>query len=103
MLAIVSAEALYHKAYNDDDPAHHPPSATVFLAESPGPYAGTFPSARPFGRLAPHAGKGNILFLDGHVADFDADYLGVGRGDPGREDIRWLTGTPSDAQAGNYQ
>ena len=53
--------------------------------------------------MAPHAGRGNILFLDGHVAAFDADYLGVGKGDPEREDVRWLTGTASDAQAGNYR
>ena len=79
------------------------PSVTVFLAESPGTYASTYPSTRPFGCMAPHAGRGNILFLDGHVAAFDADYLGVGKGDPEREDVRWLTGTASDAQAGNYR
>ena len=79
------------------------PSVTVFLAESPGTYASTYGSTRPFGCMAPHAGRGNILFLDGHVAAFDADYLGVGKGDPEREDVRWLTGTASDAQAGNYR
>ena len=75
---------------------------TVFLAESPGAYASTYPSARGYGCVAPYNGKGNILFLDGHVGVFDADYIGVGKGDPQRADIRWLTGTESDAQAANY-
>jgi prepilin-type processing-associated H-X9-DG protein/prepilin-type N-terminal cleavage/methylation domain-containing protein len=79
------------------------PASTVFLAESPGAYASTYPSTRAFGCIAPHGGKGNVLFLDGHVAAFDAEYLGVGQGDPQRDDVRWLTGTVSDAQAGNYR
>ncbi len=78
------------------------PAHTVFLAESPGAYASTYPSARAYGCLAPYSGRGNILFLDGHVNVFDADYLGVGKGDPKRDDVRWLTGTESDAQAPNY-
>lgn len=78
------------------------PATTVFLAEAPGTYASTYPSARPYGCEAPHGGRGNILFLDGHVAAFSTDYLGVGKGDPHREDVRWLTGTVSDAQATNY-
>jgi prepilin-type processing-associated H-X9-DG protein/prepilin-type N-terminal cleavage/methylation domain-containing protein len=78
------------------------PASTVFLAESPGAYASTYPSARPYGCQAPHNGKGNILFLDGHVSAFEASYLGVGAGDPRRDDVRWLTGTASDAQANNY-
>ena len=28
--------------------------------------------------------------------------VGVGKGDPQRDDIRWLTGTDSDAQASKY-
>lgn len=78
------------------------PAVTVFMAESPGTYASTYPSARAYGCEAPHAGRGNVLFLDGHVGVFPAAYLGVGKGDPRRDDVRWLTGTPSDAQAGNY-
>lgn len=78
------------------------PAITVFLAESPGTYASTYPSARPYGCLAPHGGKGNILFLDGHVGTFTAEYLGVSQSDPRREDVSWLTGTASDAQASNY-
>lgn len=78
------------------------PGTTVFLAEAPGPYASTYPSARPYSCQAPHEGLGNILFLDGHVACYPAEYLGVGIGDPQREDVRWLTGTESDSQALNY-
>ena len=78
------------------------PSVTVFLAESPGPYSSTYPSAKPYGCEAPHRGLGNILFLDGHVGVFSKAYLGVGRGDPRRSDVRWLTGTPADAMASKY-
>ncbi|MEQ1859118.1 MAG: prepilin-type N-terminal cleavage/methylation domain-containing protein [Chthoniobacteraceae bacterium] len=78
------------------------PATTVFLAESPGAYASTYPSKRPYGCVAPHNGRGNILFLDGHVGAFDAAYIGVGTGDPKRDDVRWITGTQSDAQAANY-
>jgi prepilin-type N-terminal cleavage/methylation domain-containing protein/prepilin-type processing-associated H-X9-DG protein len=78
------------------------PAVTVFLAESAGQYASTYPSAKAYGCLAPYGGKGNVLFLDGHVSTFTAEYLGVGRGDPQRDDVRWLTGTASDAQALNY-
>ena len=79
------------------------PAVTVFLAEGPGNYASTYPSSRAFSCVAPHDGRGNVLFLDGHVAAYDADYLGVGKGDPLRSEVRWLTGTASDAQAGNYR
>jgi prepilin-type N-terminal cleavage/methylation domain-containing protein/prepilin-type processing-associated H-X9-DG protein len=79
------------------------PAVTVFLAEGPGNYASTYPSSRAFSCVAPHAGKGNVLFLDGHVAAFEGEYLGVGKGDPLRSDVRWLTGTTSDAQAANYR
>jgi prepilin-type processing-associated H-X9-DG protein len=78
------------------------PSVTVFMAESPGTYSSTYPSIQPYSCLAPHGGKGNILFLDGHVAPFDAEYIGVGTGDPKRDDVRWLTGTISDAAAPTY-
>lgn len=79
------------------------PVVTVFLAESPGEYASTYPSTKPFSCIAPHDGKGNVLFLDGHVTAYTDNELGVGRGDPGREDVRWLTGTVSDSQAPNFR
>lgn len=78
------------------------PATTVFLAETPGPYSSTYPSSKPYSCLAAYKGMGNILFLDGHVGAFTAAYLGVNQGDPQRADVRWLTGTASDAQAGQY-
>ena len=78
------------------------PSTTVFLAEAPGAYASTYPSKKPYSCEAPHNGKGNVLFLDGHVGAFTADYLGAKKGDPLRDDVHWLTGTDADAQAPNY-
>ena len=79
------------------------PSMVVFLAESPGKYASTYPSTKAFSCQAPYDNQGDVLFLDGHVGTFDADYLGVGKGDPKRADISWLTGTASDAQAEGYR
>jgi prepilin-type N-terminal cleavage/methylation domain-containing protein/prepilin-type processing-associated H-X9-DG protein len=78
------------------------PSMVVFLAETPGQYSSTYPSKMPYSCQAPYRGQGNILFLDGHVQAFSAAYLGVNKGDPGRDDVRWLTGTVSDSQAGQY-
>jgi prepilin-type processing-associated H-X9-DG protein len=57
---------------------------------------------RPLSCVAPHGGKGNVLYLDGHVTAFDGDYSGVGKGDPEHDDVRWLTGSASDAQAAHY-
>ncbi|WP_207910687.1 prepilin-type N-terminal cleavage/methylation domain-containing protein [Chthoniobacter flavus] len=78
------------------------PSLVVFLAETPGQYASTYPSKRAYSCQAPYRNQGNILFLDGHVSAYSATYIGVNKGDPHRPDISWLTGTASDAQAGQY-
>ncbi|MEI9893254.1 MAG: type II secretion system protein [Chthoniobacter sp.] len=78
------------------------PAITVFLAETPGQYASTYPSKKAYSCQAPYRKQGNILFLDGHVSAFSAVYLGVGKGDPHQSDVSWLTGTASDAQAGQY-
>jgi prepilin-type processing-associated H-X9-DG protein len=78
------------------------PSLVVFLAESPGSYSSTYPSKQMYSCQAPYRGQGDVLFLDGHVGSYSAKYLGVNKGDPGRPDVSWLTGTASDAQAGNY-
>ncbi len=74
----------------------------VFMAEAPGQYSSTYPSRNAYSVAAPHRGKGNVLFLDGHVQTLSASYLGCGVGDPGHPDVSWLTGTPSDAQASTY-
>lgn len=78
------------------------PSTVVFMAESPGDYASIYPSAAGYSLIAPHGGMGNILFLDGHVEAYSADYLGCHRGDPRRSDVSWKTGTESDVNSDSY-
>ena len=78
------------------------PVCVVSLADAPGQYASTYPSAQPYSVVARHARRANLLFLAGGVQSFIGGYVGCGVGDPGRADIRWLTGTASDAQAHNY-
>jgi prepilin-type N-terminal cleavage/methylation domain-containing protein len=78
------------------------PESVVAMADAPGPYASTYPSKKPYGPVARHTRRVNLLFLGGQAQSFAAKYIGCGVGDPGREDVRWLTGTASDAQAGNY-
>ena len=78
------------------------PSAVVAMADAPGPYSSTYPSAQPYSLVARHGGRVNLLFLAGQVQSFSGAYVGCGVGDPGRGDVRWLTGTASDAQANNY-
>ena len=78
------------------------PSCVVAMADAPGPYASTYPSTQPYGIVARHAGRVNLLFLAGQVQSFAGSYVGCGVGDPGLADVRWLTGTASDASAHNY-
>lgn len=78
------------------------PNLVVAFGESPGPYASTYPSKQAYSIVARHIGRINLLFLAGEVHSFTGVYVGCGAGDPGCPDVRWLTGTPSDAQAGNY-
>jgi len=78
------------------------PAVVVAFGESPGPYASTYPSKQPYSIVARHVRRINLLFLAGQVQSFKGDHVGCGVGDPGLEDVRWLTGTPSDAQAHNY-
>jgi len=78
------------------------PSCVVAMADAPGPYASTYPSIQPYSIIARHAGRINLLFLAGQVQSFAGSYVGCGVGDPGLADVRWLTGTTSDATAHNY-
>jgi prepilin-type N-terminal cleavage/methylation domain-containing protein len=78
------------------------PSCVVTMADAPGPYASTYPSAQPYSIVARHAGRLNLLFLAGQVQSFAGPYVGCGAGDPKLPDVRWLTGTASDATAHNY-
>ncbi len=78
------------------------PTCVVAMADAPGPYASTYPSGKPYSLVARHAGRINLLFLAGQVQSFAGSYVGCGVGDPGLSDVRWLTGTASDAGAHNY-
>src|SRR5271170_296272 len=73
------------------------PTCVVAMADAPGQYASTYPSAQPYSIVARHASRINLLFLAGQVQSFAASYVGCGKGDPGLADVRWLTGTASDA------
>lgn len=68
------------------DPAH-----LAFMADSPGGYASTVPSAAQYSVMPRHGGAANVLFVDGHVELFDGDYLGCGTGDRTQSDVRWQT------------
>jgi prepilin-type N-terminal cleavage/methylation domain-containing protein len=74
----------------------------VAMADAPGAYSATYPSVQPYCITARHASRLNLLFLGGQVQCFAGAYLGCGVGDPGLPAVRWLTGTPSDANAPNY-
>ena len=78
------------------------PNVVVAMADASGPYSATFPSKNPYSPAPRHNGRLNILFLAGQVNAFACDYVGAGAGDPRRDDVRWLTGTDSDAGAGKY-
>jgi prepilin-type N-terminal cleavage/methylation domain-containing protein len=79
------------------------PVFVVAMAEAPGPYASTYPSKNAWSIVARHAGQINLLFLAGEAQSFAGSYVGCGVGDPGLSNVRWLTGTASDAGANNYQ
>lgn len=78
------------------------PDCVVALADAPGQYASTYPSPQPYSPVARHGTRVNLLFLAGEAQSFDGAYVGCSTGDPGRDDVRWLTGTPSDTSAHNY-
>lgn len=78
------------------------PASVIAMAEAPGPYASTFPSAKAYSVIARHNDRVNLLFLGGQVQSFAGSYIGCGVGDQKRDDARWLTGTSSDTQAHVY-
>ena len=67
------------------------PDQLAFLADAPGQYASTVPSAQPYSVIPRHGGRANVCFLDGHVVSFDGRYLGCGVGQSTLPDIRWQT------------
>lgn len=78
------------------------PAQVVALADASGPYSATFPSANPYSPMPRHNQRVTILFLGGQVDTFTGAYIGCGVGDPGRDNVRWLTGTDSDSGASKY-
>lgn len=78
------------------------PDHVVALADAPGPYSSTYPSARAYSILARHLSCVNLLMLAGAVRALEGAQAGCGRGDPQLPDVRWLTGTESDSQASAY-
>src|SRR6185436_13688166 len=74
----------------------------VAMADAPGPFSATFPSANLYSPAPRHKKRVNLLFLGGQVAAFAGEYVGCGTRDPRHDDIRWLTGTDSDAGAAKY-
>jgi prepilin-type N-terminal cleavage/methylation domain-containing protein/prepilin-type processing-associated H-X9-DG protein len=76
------------------------PDELAFLADAPGQYSSTVPSALPYSVMARHEGRANVCFADGHVASFDGSYLGcgVGQPSPAAPGIRWQTLIQGDPQ-----
>jgi len=75
------------------------PEAVVFMADGPGGYSSTVPSAQPYSVAARHSRHANLAFLDGHVQNFAGEFLGCGVGDPLRPDVQWQTGSSGPNQA----
>jgi len=67
------------------------PSQLVFMADSPGGYSSTIPSAAPYSVPARHGDHACLVFCDGHAQAFTGDYLGCGTGAKTQPDIRWET------------
>ena len=75
------------------------PEQLAFMADALGPYASTVPSVLEYSVNARHAGRANVVFVDGHVQSFAGDYLGCGTGAIEHDDIRWQTLTAGINQA----
>ena len=75
------------------------PEQLAFMADASGQYSSTVPSQLGYSVLARHSGSANVVFVDGHVQSFTAEYLGCGVGEPSRPDIRWQTLTDGVNQA----
>lgn len=78
------------------------PASVVALADAPGPYSACFPSKNAYTPLDRHVGRVNLLLLAGSAHSFTGSYVGCHTGDPRRANVRWLTGTASDASSGKY-
>jgi prepilin-type processing-associated H-X9-DG protein/prepilin-type N-terminal cleavage/methylation domain-containing protein len=75
------------------------PPQLAFMADAPGQYSSIVPSVLGYSVNARHAGQANVVFVDGHVQSFSAEYLGCGTGAIEHPDIRWQTLTAGINQA----
>ena len=77
------------------------PARLVFLADGPVSWSSAVPSSLGYSVQARHSGRANLCFVDGHVASFDGDYLGCGKGEPTPtlDDVHWQTGAGGVNQA----
>lgn len=66
-------------------------STLVFMADAPWNYAAVWPSqtAGGYNPVARHGRQANLAFLDGHVAGYRAEEIGIGTGLITRPDVRW--------------
>jgi prepilin-type processing-associated H-X9-DG protein len=71
------------------------PESRVFRVAGPGGYASTIPSAMAYYVPARPEGRVNVAFLDGHVAAFEGEYIGCGKGAIEQPDVHWRTGLES--------
>jgi prepilin-type N-terminal cleavage/methylation domain-containing protein/prepilin-type processing-associated H-X9-DG protein len=78
------------------------PAQVVAMADAPGPYSATYPSKNPYAPVPRHDQRVNFLFLGGNVQSFPGDCIAAEIANPGREDVRWFTGTDTDAGASKY-
>ncbi len=69
------------------------PEQTVFMADGPGGYCSTVPSANENSVQARHSGRANLAFLDGHVQSYAGSYLGCGVGEQSHDEVQWKTYT----------
>ncbi len=89
-----------------------PTSTMVFMADGRAGYSSTVPFAStpnapaPFNPVPRHRGQVNLAFLDGHVAAYPANYIGVNTlGDPihpdacNQPDVRWYWYVPGPSPA----
>ena len=75
------------------------PEQLAFMADASGQYSSTVPSLLGYSVQARHAGRANVVFVDGRVESFTAGYLGCGLGAQEHPDIRWQTLTAGINQA----
>ncbi|MFV0415360.1 MAG: DUF1559 domain-containing protein [Chthoniobacterales bacterium] len=76
-------------------------SSLAFMADAPGGYASTVPSAQGYSVQARHQNHANVLFFDGHIKSFSAKYLGCGEREKNHPDIRWNPKIDGDTWTAN--